>query len=96
MNQLHYNQEKSPKRTPANAARKAFWDAAMGDNSKLANLAKAAITEAEQQAKVREWVGLTEIEQEAIEAIHKPSNGPQSMLNYTRAIESKLKEKNGY
>ena len=50
MNQLHYNQEKSPKRTPANAARKAFWDAAIGDNSKLANLAKAAITEAERQA----------------------------------------------
>lgn len=30
-------------------ARKAFWEIALGDNSKLANLAKEAIAEAERQ-----------------------------------------------
>lgn len=32
-----------------NTARKAFWNMALGDNSKLANLAKQAIAEAEEQ-----------------------------------------------
>lgn len=105
MNQMHYNQEKSPKRTPANVARKSFWDAALGDNSKLANLAKAAITEAEQQAKVREWVGLTDGELRELEAKFNAERVrtsdeeylviyPGDYADWQRAIESKLREKN--
>lgn len=88
-------------------ARKAFWDVALGNNTKLANLAKLAIQEAENESK-REcpqaeraaWVGLTD---EEIAELWLPiyANTPPSgvhedglqMWRLAHAVEAKLKEK---
>ena len=72
----------------ATKAREAFWNVALGNNSKLANLAKLAIKEAEDEAQQRTWVGLTD---EEIGKIYTPFS---SAFDFARAIEAKLKEKN--
>jgi hypothetical protein len=78
-------------------AREAFWNVALGNNTKLANLAKLAIQEAENEPK-REWVGLTDEEILGLIGIHVDDINDiddwQEEIREVRAIEAKLKEKN--
>jgi hypothetical protein len=69
-------------------ARNAFWDVALGNNSKLANLAKLAIDEAEKNPPQRQWVGLTKKE------VHDLYDSDYAVFH--QRIEAKLKQKNGY
>ena len=75
-------------------AREAFWNIALGNNSKLANLAKLAIKEAEDEAQQRTWVGLTDEEMKKTWYEMQNIMGWYSFQEIANAIQEKLKEKN--
>ena len=73
-------------------ARQAFWDVALGNNTKLANLAKLAIMEAENEAQQRKPLTFEQVEDCFGDGATTEENGilvsAQWLHDFARAIEA--------
>ena len=86
-----------PEQGERTRARSEFWKAALGDNSKLSNLAKAAIKEAESSNKSKpEWIGLSVEERDNLvgDLVDYGTETVAPLYSVIEQVERNLKERN--
>ena len=86
-----------PEQVERTRARSEFWKAALGDNSKLANLAKAAIKEAESSNKTKPaWIGLSTEERDNLvgDLVDYGTETVAPLYSVIEQVERNLKERN--